>query len=674
MHLDLVSRQSSGCLPCNDPPPGCNCAANENCVQTARSCNACPTTQCVPIADSSTGGPSSGVSTGALVGAVIAALVVVGGAIAIYIWYRRRSRARKAAAAAREAELTAPASAEAVLNRPDPTEKPSRPPTELSTVRVYSPSSNSVIDLDPESRGPSASGTAPLDSAARQSQCNPFGDDQSIQTTSTGTQSTNVIPIAFVPPGSVASRSPSAGSVPSQPGPVRPNRAPDLTLNYDQVNVSADSMRRNSPSYPRSTISGISGVSSRNSYMSGASYSSDFLNEAPMIVTQNQGAVRQVLGVVKAEMIHTSGSSSGSSPSSPMSMDSLKPPSVASRPSIRSPLAATSFGPADVVNETEEEHMHSVDGDPFSDDQSSRDIRRLSPSPSAATFGNRDSDWIAEGPARPWANKDDSSRPSSISTQAGSIVDIGSATRVNVGLLSSQSSQKSPYRTTMGRLVSPTSTLEPQTLEEQQQRALAHAQAQARAQSFSKANKRISGSSAISAASTHADSILESFPFVPPSPISSRPIRSPPRSPLHQQFSNVPSSSKETTETTSEPPKSPIAPAAAIPRPPPPPSPLDPPNRRVLGLSTVSQSSTASSGLGSFPFQIDSGNTEGSSSAPPSAFPPSTYQGRQRASLDTLALMSDLSTYPLGFDRDMTDSFTEFAKSSAYVSPSDRPL
>jgi hypothetical protein len=77
-------------------------------------------------------------------------------------------------------------------------------------------------------------------------------------------------------------------------------------------------------------------------------------------------------------------------------------------------------------------------------------------------------------------------------------------------------------------------------------------------------------------------------------------------------------------------------------------------SRQTLGLSTGSQLSTASSGLGSFPFQIDSGANRESTA------PPSSIKGRQRASLDTLALTSDLSSYPLGFDRD--SSFSAFQK------------
>jgi len=71
-------------------------------------------------------------------------------------------------------------------------------------------------------------------------------------------------------------------------------------------------------------------------------------------------------------------------------------------------------------------------------------------------------------------------------------------------------------------------------------------------------------------------------------------------------------------------------------------------------MSTGSQLSTASSGLGSFPFHIDSyPSHDGHGEAPPSSF-----AGRQRASLDTLALTSDLSSYPLGYDRaELRDSY-----------------
>lgn len=368
-----------------------------------------------------------------------------------------------------------------------------------------------------------------------------------------------------------------------------------------------------------------------------------------MIITPTRGAVRQVLGVVKAEVINT--------PPTPQSPDSLKPPVAAARPSIGSPLAATSFGPSDILHETDESQDII---NPFSDAHSPVAATHGSPSPSVTTFGKISNpytqtgaskqNWMPDAPSLPWSHED-LSRPSSMSTQDGSIADIGSVTRVNVALLNtpmtSTSFLRTPQEIAVRKMVSSSPT-GVGTLEEQQQRALAHAQAQAQAQGLGDKNKRISNSSVLSAASTRADSILESFPFVPPSPISDRPARSPPVSPLGQQtFTAAPSSPLAQKSFTNN-----LSPMANVT----PPSKPDynhddelftPPNRRTLGLSTGSQLSTASSGLGSFPFQIDTGSTADGSVAPPSPF-----NGRQRASLDTLAITSDLSSYPLGFDRD----------------------
>jgi protein OPY2 len=356
--------------------------------------------------------------------------------------------------------------------------------------------------------------------------------------------------------------------------------------------------------------------------MSGASFSSDFLNEAPMIVTPTQGAFRQVLGVVKAEVIHA--------PSS----DTLRPPTLGSmkRPSVSSPLAGTSYGPADLAHENSDERDD--EADPFSDRHTSTATNRASPptSPSASisTFGQPSplptGKWdTTDSPTLPWTRGGAASRPSSMGTEAGSIIGIENATRVNLGLtrLSGESAEigslRSPHRTTIGRLVSPTQApLGP--LQEQQRKALANAQARAQQQGL---DRRISNSSAIST-DTRADSILESFPFVPPSPISNRPARSPPVSPLGQQaFSVIPPSPGNSTARNSDLPT--------------------PPSRHTLGLSTASGFSTASTGLGSFPFQIDSGS---------SIDPPPQFAGRQRASLDTLALTNDLASYPLAVDRD----------------------
>jgi hypothetical protein len=543
--------------------------------------------------------------------------------------YRRRQRARLARDAAIEPKPDVPAPAEAVLNRPDPIEKRqsslttlTTPSTLTNTVRVYASTGDSVIDLDPRSQRsltPSA-----RRASGRQSVGNPFDDGQSIQTTSTATNGTNVIPIALVSPGSVQPSSPhsESGSFPPN-SPVRPARPTDLVL--DSPQGSLDTLSKPSPNYAQSQRSGLS----RASYGSGASYSSDFLNEAPMIVTHTQGAVRQVVGKVRAEVIQTSGTVT---PTSHLSSDSLKTPSVASRPSIRSPLAATSFGPADIVNEADEVHELSARSDPFGDHHTP------SEQASIASFDSQVGPDVDE-PALP--------------AQPRSAVDDGYATRINTGLLSARSDQKSPHITSMAKLIPPSPTPSG-TLQEQQQRALAHAQARARAQGLDK-SKRMSGTSMASTTSTRADSILESFPFVPPSPISSRPVRSPPRSPLGQQWSAAAQLQAPLAVAGSATPL-PTSPGvgtteveASLP-------PLDPPNRRILGMSTGSQLSTASSGLGNFPFQIDHGGTE-------TTQPLSAPQERQRASLDTLALMSDLSTYPLGYDRYDHESLPPLPKS-----------
>jgi len=584
-------------------------------IWSLRACNTCSQTKCVPHTNGSTSSHSGGgVSKGATAGAIIATLVFLAIALTLFLWYRRRMRRRSEVPTAVPEDV--PAAAETVLKRPDPTEKHHSLQTEMNVVRVHS--ITPTIDPDSESQHlpPYVVQSPPA------TNMNPFDDTTSIQTA--GTEGTNVIPIALVPSEAHSDHHTRRSS---STHPIRPARLPDLNLNLEHVNVSGDSLGR-------ATTPERSLMSSRNSYMSNASYSSDFLNEAPMIITPNNAAVRQVLGVVKAEVINAPGSlSSGTY---------LKPPS-ASRPSVGSPLAATSFGPADIVKEVDETH---IVRDPFSDEASGitdyADSQTL-PSALSSSTGFAGDSSEDEPPNLPWARSGDDSRPSSIGTRAGSIIDIGSATRVKIGSPLSPNAVGSPYRTTIGRLISPTAA-KSGSLGEQQQRALAHAQAQAQAQGLD-VNRRISSSSAVSAASTRADSILESFPFVPPSPISNRPVRSPPVSPLGKQsFTSDASlaSSSPQHEIAVFPPSPHVQqsfskdPKHETGLPP-------PPDRRTLGLSTGSQLSTASSGLGSFPFQIDSGD---GNTAPPSAY------GRQRASLDTLALTSDLSSYPLGFDRD----------------------
>jgi hypothetical protein len=73
-----------------------------------------------------------------------------------------------------------------------------------------------------------------------------------------------------------------------------------------------------------------------------------------------------------------------------------------------------------------------------------------------------------------------------------------------------------------------------------------------------------------------------------------------------------------------------------------------------------------STGLGSFPFQIDHGSEGVQSEESPMGVLPngqSVGKSKQRASLDTLALTKDLASYPLGFDRQSKESFAAFMAS-----------
>ena len=631
-----------------------------------RSCDACPTNTCVAGDGSATSTVSShGVSSGAVAGAVIAAVVFLAAVILAFLWYRKRQRLRQQAPSETDAK---PARAEDVLNRPDPNEKPRV--EEASSVRIFGGPSNATINLDPESRGDSVAATHGHNHTR---DSNPFADTHSIQSASTGTQS-NVIPIAFVPPGSVSLQT-TASSSGTGAGPVRPDRSPDLNLNLDHANAPNEGLRANA-GYAKSTRSGL-----RNSYMTTGSFASDLLNEAPVIVTPSQGQVKQVLGVVKAEVIRTPAGSIHSTPEDAKSAGSLSVTS--SRPVVRSPLAGSSFGPVESTAEGQEpgagdEQELSVRGDPFGDEHSPYPasasptaVAHHSPAATSTTFGSDEQRWDPPSPRLPWTKKQ---KHASVNTQAGSIIGatITNASRVHLGLdqlspsprtafsnvlsvpsasdvphtpvSAALSTPRSQYRMTAAKIISPmtasdltpTPSMPTGVLERQQRQAIENMEA-----------SRMSRSSVVSSTSTRADSILEGFPFVPPSPISDRPLRTPPRSPLAQQaFANGNSAANVKTNGTN-----------------PTTEPLPPPNRKQLGMSTVSQSSTMSNGLGSFPFQIDSGATSGTESAEASSSP-SNVSGRQRASLDTLALTADLSSYPLGFDRQ-----TAMAH---YPGPSDR--
>ncbi|KAL1944109.1 hypothetical protein VTO73DRAFT_3294 [Trametes versicolor] len=653
---------AQGCLICpDDATNGCNCAFNQQCILINRDCNTCAYMSCIANDDTSSTSSKGGVSKGAVAAAVVVIILVLAGAVAAFFWYRRRQRLQRNTAPEQENKPDVPARAEDVLGREDPHEKVTSPPPQLSSIRIFSGSSNGTINLDPAASD--AGHSQPSQRGSIQS--NPFEDNHSIQTSSTGAQS-NVIPIALVPPGSVGNSSVTSANSHSHDGynAAHVGMHARSDVNLDHVNVSNDSLtQRGGASNAASARSGVNDNTTynnnRSSYMTTGSFASDFL-ETSVIITPTRGTVKQVVGVAKAEVLHASPS------------DSLSRSSTLSK--ARSPLAASSFGPADVMQEAEEEQEITAPANPFSDSNSP--YSRSSPTPSATTFGTpepshtsysrqsqQDANWLQEDPAHLYGHSSNDSRPASVYTQASAIIaDISSAKRVHLGfdqmqgmpstpLSAALSTPRSNYRMTNAKLVSPVvqhsaaietgGSANAGALEQQQARALQELAAESGKNRMSMAS--------VMTTSTRADSILESFPFVPPSPISNRPIRTPPRSPLTQQsFAGGAAqddhhvSAQETVNRA----RASASSSSML-------SALAPPNRKVLGMSVSSQSSTVSNGLGSFTFQIDSGTSDSTPSSPP----PSAYSGsdgssmRKRASLDTLALTSDLSSYPLGFDK-----------------------
>lgn len=492
----------------------------------------------------------------------------------------------------------------------------------------------------------------------------------------------------------------------SSDAPPRPAHSPDLglrfeplshshghgNLNLDHVNVSKDSFR--APNVPYAS-SQASGFSARDSVMTSGSFASDMLYEAPQIVTAAPRA-----GLAKAEVVSINGSLQNSMTSNNASLRATG----AIRQPGRSPLARNSFGPGDVLSVSEKSSTHSrgnsVEGqeieyrrNPFGDEQTPKTDssfgRTPVPVPSTASLDMHDRSnplalkdrdiEVADSPRTP--------RPASTLTQAASIIgaEIGGATMVRlVGPPSGSLGTASSNRMTSAHLLTPglstgmssasgngnespgagnvlgtgmsTRAAEDRTLQIQQAQALAAARAKAAASGIapkSSANGNGAHSrcvSEVSCVSTGGDSLLESFTFVPPSPISSRP----PRSPLSAQSA-----------------------AAAVPPVPPLPKEMAQENelnmdeeavesrRKMLGMSV---GTTASNALEGYEFRIENSapapssttygkpqtSTEGRVGAKPSlsavANDGQGLLGKQRASLDTLALTSDLAAFPLNFD------------------------
>jgi hypothetical protein len=500
------------------------------------------------------------VSQGALAGAVVGILIFLAFVLAAVWYFHKRSKARKLALAEQPPPFKpeVPASAEAVLSRPDPVEKQST--GSQNRVRVFSTHSETTINLDPsQNNGSNDHRASSPGSNIETSPRNPFADDISLQSGSERSQS-NIIPIALVPYGQGGQ---SSTSLP----PTRPARSPDDDLRNDSpnppssynlahVNVSNDNFsndrNKNFASSVRSNMTGMTGAS----YLSTGTYATDLFTESPTIVTRQQG---RILGVSRAQVVEVPSSLSSNVGDSPLASSHLTPGPRNSRPSarsIRSPLAQNSFTPGDII-EMDEQTEHS----PFADSHA----RKMNPSMRSGVT-NDVASVRTVGTYNPWGDD-------GMSIASGVEASITSAKRV---IVSGNS-----------RGVSLGSSVTNDT----------------RAPRFSYASE----------ASSRADSILESFPFVPPSP-------------SHSAHSGSFRTNKAASPAVAEPPSTATG------------TELDPPKRHILGMSAMSTGTNASSGLESFPFELQI--TSAADGQPV----------QQRASLDTLALSRDLAAFPLAYD------------------------
>ncbi|KAG8732838.1 hypothetical protein FRC11_010607 [Ceratobasidium sp. 423] len=580
MHRDIpYNPLNKRCLAVDACPQAvCNCKSDESCEIKYRTCDQCDVVTCIPNSKPQGGGISGGAVAGAVVSCLVVSMLLAAG-----MWFLRRRRA------ARKAQV--------MSKRPSPFTMESGAGT---------PAGEKPPTLPASPRTPNANGTRTLHYTESDINLDPFADAHSVHSAA----SSHVIPIAYVPPTS-ASMSLADGharsghlSMASLP-PSRPHRSPDLNLKLEPPKSAASRLsvgqdlrppRFSSPyaASQRSGASRASTVSSVGSFVYG---------DTPVVVSQAQGGVRQVLGVARPEVVQVPAAGLASGPPTPGSgtgADLVRSWSQRSKKSTptapplpnfppehiqRSPFSPESeLGPdpfADKENETTTYSVRSVNtfGQPG---VPGRDLRASkSPPPHPSTF-------LAEPVGY-------DSRPSSI----GTVIE-GSAQRVMLGTASASTEDLA--------------ALPPVPV------------------------RRASGASV-------ADSILAGFPFVPPSPVG-------------QDAHRPGSLAMSVSESFSDPNPPPVPPVPTL-------SELArqeeqaleqgqvarlPPSRQTLGMSTFSSASgVSSSGLEAFPFQFGTGGAPRDSLDTNADVDLSAVGGKQavRASLDTLALSRDVEAFPL---------------------------
>ncbi|KAM0753344.1 hypothetical protein T439DRAFT_379039 [Meredithblackwellia eburnea MCA 4105] len=235
--LKLLSKRDS-CLACTDPIPACPaCQQGQTCIQIGRSCNQCAQNVCQGSSSSNSGSSSSKSSIGSTVGGALGGVLGILAALALIYWFwwkpkglaasrRRYSRHLSARQSARmmsngsaEKKSTAQAPASPTLNSPANGNGPgSATAIKRSSVHLRMENNNSDLTHRPNTPGrddlegpPSSTGATGGASGDRNSLDfeldNPFGDHarSSIGTSDfsfRSSHSTNIIPIAYIPPHS----------------------------------------------------------------------------------------------------------------------------------------------------------------------------------------------------------------------------------------------------------------------------------------------------------------------------------------------------------------------------------------------------------------------------------------------------------------------------------------
>lgn len=443
--------QARDCVSCPAQAPQCNCSSGFECVLTSqyahflhnvsitpesisftlslRSCSTCSQAQCIPKPTKA----SSGVSTGALAGAVVGVLaflfIVVGG----FLWWRRRAAQRRAAAVSRE---------KAIENVPG--------------VHPMSPG-GAMSPINPRFSRPMPVG----EKTPGMENENPF-ETGSVRS---GAPSAQSIPIGFASDGQMSPPALSPTGTTFTGAPVRPARSPDLNIRATPFDKPASGgLAPPRPNYAPSQRTDFTS----STMDSTASSAMEALYESPTIVT---GVKRTVIGAGRGEVVPVASVGSGSGPSSPRSNGPARRTLVPGP----SPLASSQFTRTELPTTLEE--------DPFGDNLS---LRSQSTAMTNMSFGM----------GTPTASIRSFAQPT-----VASRVNVASLTR-SATLRSIGAPSIAPTSATHTILEHPLSRESTDLYPPQRPESV---------QSFA----------------SNTDSVLASFPFVPPSPLPSSSSRSP---------------------------------------------------------------------------------------------------------------------------------------------------